>query len=141
MLELECPAEENESRREEERRQNNNRVVQEALRRIGIHFNLIPVKFSEEASVRDTDHDEPGEGQEKEGTHDDYMDEITEAEHDNFQEMGERLVQRGQVPRELAKQMMRTAPTVSLGRRCAAATLDEAELEPTESLARMDVVV
>ncbi len=68
--------------------------------------------------MRDTDedHDEPGEeGQEKEGTHDDYMDEITEAEHENSQEMGERLVQRGQVPRELAKQMMRTVCSSYLG--------------------------
>ncbi len=67
--------------------------------------------------------------------------EILAAEREEMEGSPDRLVQRGMISEEMVQQVSNTASHVSRGRRCYEATLEEVDLDPTEGVARMDVVV
>ena len=130
-------------RRREDEAQRRSNVVRRALQRLGV-------------PVRNPGGEEPGGEREDEGRREDglgrgepergtmnpnYVDEIMAAERDEMEESLSSLIQRGMITTELADQVRVTAEMASHGGRCPAAVLEAVDLDPTEGMARMDVVV
>ena len=70
-----------------------------------------------------------------------YVDEILAAERDEMEDSLEDLIRRGVLSVDTAERVRNTADAVTYGRRCPAATLEAVDLDPTEGIARMDIVV
>ena len=156
LLEAERLPEENARRRAA----SNNAVVREALRRLGVP--LRPMEptgegVPHEVPGEEVPHEVPGEevphgvpgeeghhgvpGEEAPSGNVNYIEEILAAEREEMEESLNSLAQRGMISEEMAQQVAATSLQVSRGSRCYEATLKEFDLDPTEGVARMDVVV
>lgn len=71
----------------------------------------------------------------------DYIQNIIEDEWRDMEESLNELTQRGVLTADAAERLVHTATLVYRGGKCPQVTLDEVDLEDTEGIARMDVVV
>ena len=157
LLESERLPEENARRRAAQ----NDAAVREALRRLGVPLRpmeeVIGARESAQNLGEEGHHGVPGEeghhgvpgeevpqavpGDEEQSGNLNYIEEILAAEREEMEESLNSLAQRGMISEGMAQQVAATALQVSRGRRCYEATLEEVDLDPTEGVARMDVVV
>ena len=157
LLESERLPEENARRRAAQ----NDAAVREALRRLGVPLRpmeeVIGARESAQNLGEEGHHGVPGDeghhgvpgeevpqavpGDEEPSGNSNYIEEILAAEREEMEESLNSLAQRGMISEGMAQQVAATALQVSRGRRCYEATLEEVDLDPTEGVARMDVVV
>ena len=113
--------------------QANRDVIRDALQQIGI---------GPAATGGDEEDEEPqGEEPVDEGEGRNYIDDILEDEYRDLEVALEELVQRGTISGDQAQGLVQTVAEVSTDMRCPEVTLDAVDLDPTERVARMDVVV
>lgn len=85
--------------------------------------------------------EQPTEEEEQSQPGPDYLQEIIEDEWQDMQESLSELTRRGILTTDAAQRLVHTATLVYRGGKCPQVTLGEVDLEDTEGVARMDVVV